>query len=300
MDTFAHPGLSSYTLLDSGRGEKLERVGPYVLRRPDPQALWHPHLAASEWQAADYRFERESDRGGYWHRRDDSLPKSWEMVEGDLRLRIQPTLFKHTGIFPEQAANWSWVKQQRAQLENAMAITGEPQARPRLLNLFGYTGVASILAAQEGWEVTHLDASRASLDWASENAQRSGLDDRAIRWILDDAARFTAREKRRGKTYHGILLDPPHYGRGPKGEKWQFEEGIMPLLEDAHSLLAETTGSFLILSSYAIGCSPLSFHNMLQDLGPGEVQSGELWLPEDTGGRRLPCGFCGRWIRGHN
>jgi len=296
MDTFAHPGLSSYQLLDSGHGEKLERVGDYVLRRPDPQALWHPHLSGSEWKNADFEFERESDRGGRWHRRAASSPKSWEMQEGNLRLRIQPTPFKHIGIFPEQAANWSWVAKQREVLAGSLTEQGGGE-RLRLLNLFGYTGVASILAAQDGWEVTHLDAARPSLDWASENAQRSGLDDRAIRWILDDAARFTARERRRGRTYHGILLDPPHYGRGPKGEKWQFEVGIMPLLMDAHALLAPTPGSFLILSSYAIGCSPLSFHNMLQDLGPGKVESGELWLPESNGGRRLPCGFCGRWVR---
>lgn len=291
MDNFAYPGLASYELLDSGRGEKLERVGPYVLRRPDPQALWRPHLEAKEWQQADFKFERESDRGGYWHKRINSLPSQWELQSGDLALRIQPTPFKHIGIFPEQAANWKWVSQQRSLLQKQ---TDEPL---RMLNLFGYTGVASILAAQEGWQVTHLDASRASVDWAAENASRSGLDDRAIRWILEDAAKFVARERRRGNTYHGILLDPPHYGRGPKGEKWQFENGIMPLLEDAHALLAPAPGSFLILSSYAIGCSPLAFENMLGDLGKGHVECGELWIPETSSGRRLPCGFCGRWQR---
>ncbi|MFK5955305.1 MAG: class I SAM-dependent methyltransferase [Planctomycetota bacterium] len=289
MDNFAYPGLASYELLDSGRGEKLERFGPYVLRRPDPQALWRPHLDASEWKQADYRFERESDRGGFWHKANNSLPSQWKLHSGGLELRVQPTPFKHVGIFPEQAANWKWVSEQRQSLQQQV------DGPLRLLNLFGYTGVASILAAQDGWEVTHLDASRSSLDWAAENAALSGLDDRALRWILEDAAKFVSRESRRGNTYHGILLDPPHYGRGPKGEKWQFEAGIMPLLEEAHSLLAPVKGSFLILSSYAIGCSPLAFHNMLSDLGPGGVDCGELWVPESASGRRLPCGFCGRW-----
>lgn len=291
MDTFAYPGLTSYELLDSGRGEKLERVGPYVLRRPDPQALWRPQLEANEWQQADFKFERESDRGGYWHKRINSLPSHWALESGDLTLRIQPTPFKHIGIFPEQAANWKWVSEQRSLLQEQV------DGPLRLLNLFGYTGVASILAAQDGWQVTHLDASRASVDWAAENASRSGLGDKALRWILEDAAKFVARERRRGNTYHGILLDPPHYGRGPKGEKWQFETGIMPLLEEAHGLLAPESGSFLILSSYAIGCSPLAFHNMLSDLGPGNVECGELWIPESASGRQLPCGFCGRWQR---
>jgi len=290
MEPFAFPGLDGYELLDSGEAEKLERFGPYVLRRPDPQALWRRRLAPSAWQQADYRFERESDRGGRWEHGGARLPRSWDMEVAGATLKIQPTPFKHVGLFPEQAANWQWVEAQHP------VLAAEADGPPRLLNLFGYTGAASILAAQAGWEVTHLDASRASVDWAAENARLSGLDD-GLRWILDDAARFTARERRRGNSYHGILLDPPHYGRGPKGEKWQFESGIMGMLEDAHALLASVPGSFLILSSYAIGCSPLAFHNMLQDLGPGRITTGELWLPEGDGARRLPCGFCGRWQR---
>jgi 23S rRNA (cytosine1962-C5)-methyltransferase len=291
MDAFAFPGLDQVQLLDSGNAEKLERYGPYVLRRPDPQALWRPRRPAAEWAAADYAFERESDRGGKWHRARPDLPESWPIEVGGATMLIRPTPFKHVGLFPEQAANWQWVEARRAELAPQL---DEP---PRLLNLFGYTGAASVLAAQAGWEVTHLDASRASLDWAAENARLSGLGERAMRWILDDAARFTARERRRERSYHGILLDPPHFGRGPKGETWRFEQGIMDLLADAHALLAPTPGSFLVLSSYAIGCSPLAFDGMLQDLGPGGIASGELWLPEAEGDRRLPCGFCARWWR---
>lgn len=291
MDSFAFPGLDGYQLLDSGEGEKLERVGAYVFRRPDPQAIWHRRLTAAEWREADFSFVRESDRGGYWDTKTSDLPKDWDFPIDDALFRIHPTPFKHMGLFPEQAVNWAWTAAQ------GRKIATEDGSKPRLLNLFGYTGVASILASQSGWEVTHLDASRASVDWAAENARRSNLDDRAIRWILDDAARFVTRELRREKQYHGILLDPPHYGRGPNGEKWQFETGIMRLLEDVHQLLAPTVGSFLILSSYAIGCSPLAFDNMLRDLGPGMVETGELWVPEEGSTRRLSCGFCGRWQR---
>jgi 23S rRNA (cytosine1962-C5)-methyltransferase len=288
MDPFAFPGLDGYALLDSGSGEKLERFGDFVLRRPDPQALWRPRMPLREWEQADFSFERKDDRGGSWRHRDRKLPLEWQMPIGGLQFRVHPTPFKHVGVFPEQASNWAWVEQQAAELK---------VERPRLLNLFGYTAVASVLAAHHGWEVTHLDASKASLDWASTNARNNDTPRDGIRWILEDALKFVRREARRENTYHGILLDPPHYGRGPKGEKWQFEEGIAPLLEACQSLLAPQKGSFLILSTYAIGFSPMAFENMLGDYAGGRVQSGELWLPEGDGARRLPCGFCSRWIR---
>ena len=288
MDPFAFPGLEGYALLDSGGGEKLERFGRYVLRRPDPQALWRPRLERKAWEAADYAFERKDDRGGSWRRRERDLPLEWEMPIHGLQFRVHPTPFKHVGIFPEQASNWAWVEQQRGKLR---------AEKPRLLNLFGYTAVASVLAAHQGWSVTHLDASKASLDWASSNARRNQTPQEGIRWVLEDALKFVHREARRQNTYHGILLDPPHYGRGPKGEKWQFEEGIAPLLEACRKLLAPDDASFLILSTYAIGFSPMAFDNMLGDFGGGKVRSGELWLPEGDGDRRLPCGFCSRWTQ---
>jgi 23S rRNA (cytosine1962-C5)-methyltransferase len=163
--------------------------------------------------------------------------------------------------------------------------------------MFAYTGAASVLAAQDGWQVTHVDAARPSLDWAAQNAAQSGLSEKSVRWMFDDCLKFAQREVRRGNKYHGILLDPPHYGRGPKGEKWQFEEHIAPLLDACRQLLASTKNSFVVISTYAIGYSPLAFENMLRDFGDGQVESGELWLPQKDSDRRLPCGFCARYSR---
>ena len=288
MSAFPHPGFSSYQLVDSGNGEKLERFGEVLLRRPDPQALWRPRLDGGVWHKADGRFVRESDRGGRWEGR---APKTWEIsLQGAVKIRIQPTPFKHVGIFPEQSTNWEFVANQ------GQVIADAGVAKPKLLNLFGYTGVASLLAASQGWEVTHCDASKASLDWAAENTKISDLEGN-IRWVLEDAAKFAGREQRRENSYHGILLDPPHYGRGPKGEKWQFETGIAPLLQSCGALLADVPGAFLILSTYAIGYTPIAFENMLQEIPNVKVQTGELALPEEDGQRFLPCGFCARAVR---
>lgn len=288
MSNFNHPALNTYQLLDSGNGEKLERFGDYILRRPDPQALWRPALESKDWLQADYKFVRESDRGGKWETT-DRAPKSWNIKVNGAILRIAPTPFKHVGLFPEQASNWQWVAEKRAQLREINA--------PKLLNMFAYTGAASILAAQDGWQVTHVDAARPSLDWAAQNAAQSGLSDNCIRWMFDDCLKFAQREVRRGNKYHGILLDPPHYGRGPKGEKWQFEDHIALLLDACQELLAPIKNSFVVISTYAIGYSPLAFENMLRDFGDGQVESGELWLPQKDSERRLPCGFCARFSR---
>ncbi len=288
MDSFYFPGVAGYELLDSGHAEKLERFGAFVLRRPDPQALWRPHLPPEEWNNADFSFVREDDRGGKWNKKRSNLPIEWQMEVEGASFRIHPTPFKHVGLFPEQASNWAWVDERRLQLG---------VERPNLLNLFGYTGAASILAAQAGWFVTHVDASKAALDWATGNAHASHAPQDGIRWLLDDALKFVEREVRRGNRYHGILLDPPHYGRGPKGEKWQFQDSIGRLLEGCHALLEPDPGSFLVLSTYAIGFSPLAFENMLNEFSGGAVESGELWIPEGDGSRRLPCGFCSRWQR---
>lgn len=295
---FPHPPLAQHQLLDSGGGEKLERYGGQVLRRPDPQALWRPRLGPEAWRQAGLSFVRESDRGGRWE--PDGGPSEWPLVLGaelglpPVTLLIRPTPFKHLGLFPEQAANWAWTEQRR----RALAAAGLTQ--PELLNLFAYTGAASLLAARSGWKVTHVDAARPALDWAAANARASGLAEGSVRWVLDDAAAFAAREARRGRRYHGILLDPPHYGRGPRGEAWQFEDGIAPLLEACGRLLAADAPSFLVLSTYAIGYSPLAFENLLRELGAGAVESGELAIPEAGQGqaaRLLPCGFCARYLR---
>lgn len=300
---FAIPPFPGYSLLDSGDARKLERFGEVVVDRPDPQALWRPRRERSEWERRrDLVFVRESDRGGRWEdargsgaRGKGPGVREWSVPFGAARFLVRPTSFKHVGLFPEQAANWTWVAGLRAQL-GASPSSGAP----RLLNLFGYTGAASILAVQAGYDVTHVDASRASLAWARENAAASGLDERAFRVVLEDALTFARREARRGQRYAGILVDPPHYGRGPKGEKWQLEESLAPLLEACGELLAER--SFLVLSTYAVGYSPLAFRNVLSEIEGGAVEVGELALPEELESARpprlLPCGFCARWWRG--
>jgi 23S rRNA (cytosine1962-C5)-methyltransferase len=285
--------FDGYALLDSGAGEKLERFGDLILARPDPQALW-PKLRPDEvWRAADLYFVRESDRGGRWERGTSARARSlgrapqWLVPLRGARVWIRPTPFKHVGLFPEQAPNWTWIERLRGELA---------RERPTLLNLFAYTGAASLLAARSGFSVTHVDASKTSLAWARENAAASSLAPSAVRFVLDDAPAFARREVRRGARYDGILLDPPHYGRGPKGEKWQFEEHVGPLLDACARLLGER--AFLVLSSYASGCSPLALANLLGELPTGRVEAGELVLPEQAGSRCLPCGFCARWSRG--
>jgi 23S rRNA (cytosine1962-C5)-methyltransferase len=296
---FPHPPLADHELLDSGEGEKLERFGPVVVRRPDPQALWRKRRSAEEWQAAHLAFERDPESGGKrgrW-RPSEQAPReargpaaAWKVRCGDATCVVKPTPFKHLGLFPEQASNWQWLRSSRA---------GLGAERPRLLNLFGYTGTASLLALRAGFEVTHVDASKASLAWARENLAASGLAADSMRVLLDDALGFVQREQRRGARYHAILLDPPHHGRGPRGERWQLEEHLAPLVEGCGALLEER--ALLVLSTYAVGSSPLSFANLLAELRGGSVAAGELAVPESLSGRAprlLPCGFCARFWRG--
>lgn len=298
---FEQPDFEDHELLDSGAGEKLERLGPVVLRRPDPQALWTPRLDAAVWDAAHLAFERDPESGGKrgrW-RLGPGAPSEargaepqWTVSWRDATFLVRPTPFKHIGLFPEQATNWAWIQSARPQLS---APGGEA---PRLLNLFGYTGAASVIAAQAGYEVTHIDASKTSIAWTRENASASGLGAGAFRVLVEDALVFCRRELRRRSVYSGIVMDPPHHGRGPKGETWQFEDGIAELVAAAGALLRPQ--GFLLLSSYAFGTSPVTLAGLLGDLEGGQVEAGELALRESSGdaSRSLSCGFCARFQRG--
>jgi 23S rRNA (cytosine1962-C5)-methyltransferase len=295
---FEQAPFDDYELIDSGAGEKLERFGEVVLRRPDPQALWHRRADERVWRGAHLTFERDEQSGGKrgrWIASRDAPPcargdrPEWRVRWRDAVCVVRPTPFKHVGLFPEQASNWAW-------LAAAAAELGE---RPRMLDLFGYTGMASIVAAQAGYDVTHVDASKTSLAWLRDNMRASELADDTVRIVLDDALAFARREVRRGAHYAAVMLDPPHFGRGPKGETWQFEEHIAPLLDACRALLAPR--AVLVLSTYAIGYSPLAFENMLGEFEGASVVSGELALRESTGSsskpRSLPCGFCARLTR---
>lgn len=290
---FEHPPFPDHALLDSGEGEKLERFGEVVLRRPDPQALWRRRAPAELWEEAHLCFVRESDRGGRWEPAPGAPAAArgsraeWPCRYAGATLLARPAPFKHVGIFPEQAANWELVRRVRPLLGDGP---------PRLLNLFAYTGAASVLAVQAGYEVTHVDASRSAIAWTLDNLAASGLSRDAVRVLCDDAPAFVRREARRGARYHVVLLDPPHHGRGPRGETWQFEQGIAPLVAAAGELLEER--ALLVLSTYAIGYSPLALVNLLQELPGGRLEAGELALPEGRGERLLPAGFCARWTRG--
>ncbi len=301
---FRAPRFSDYALLDSGGGEKLERLGPFVLRRPDPRALWAQRLAQADWNRADLRFELDPESGGKRGRwlGGDAAERGWSAsyaaagLDGPVRFHVRPGSFRHVGVFPEQAANWSWMVGLARPLHRAGP---EP---PRLLNLFGYTGIASLVARRAGFHVTHVDASKTALTALRENLALSGLASDGLRMLCDDALAFARREVRRGSRYAGILVDPPHHGRGPKGELWQLGEHLAPLIDVCAELVGER--AFLCLSTYATTTSPLGLANLFGALAfaGGEVTVGELALEEDphpsSPSRSLPCGACARWTRG--
>jgi 23S rRNA (cytosine1962-C5)-methyltransferase len=276
-----------YALIDSGDGKKLERCGPYRLVRPEPQCLWSPRLEADAWFGADAVFDpTDEDEAGHW--RFSVRPKdSWPMTWNGVRFHGRLTAFRHLAFFPEQAANWSWL-QERLQAGPAGA---------RVLNLFGYTGVASLVCADAGAAVTHVDASKKAIGWARENAELSKLGDRPIRWICEDARKYVQREARRGSKYDGIILDPPKYGRGPTGEVWRLFEDLPELLRLCVSLLSDDA-SFLILNGYAERISGLSLAGLLADAMAGrggQLDWGELALMEDAGDRGVGLSFFARW-----
>ena len=284
LETLIGEPWGDYGLIDSGHGRKLERYGPYRFVRPEAQALWAP--AGTDWQAhAEFVPGSDEDGGGQW-RYARSVPKGWPLTWDDLRFTAQTTPFRHLGFFPDMAPVWSWMRERLHGLD-----------APDCLNLFGYTGVGSLALASRGARVVHVDASKKSVEAARANASLSGLSDRPVRWIVDDAARFTAREVRRGRTYHGILLDPPKYGRGPEGEVWRLEEHLPGLIADCRQLLGAES-RFLFLTVYAVRMSALAIGEMLSQAMAGmggRVEAGELGVREEARGLALPTAIWARW-----
>jgi 23S rRNA (cytosine1962-C5)-methyltransferase len=276
---------ADYELIDSGAGQKLERYGKYVLARPDPGALWSKSLPEAEWKKADAEFIRKGEKVE-WKLKSD-LPPAWSINFGGLNLVIKPTSFKHTGLFPEQEANWRWMRD----------IIKKSDRQVKVLNLFAYTGGATLACAQAGAEVVHLDGSKKAVDWGKENAEASGLTDKPVRWILDDALAFLKREVKRGNKYDAIIMDPPAFGHGPKDEIWKIEEDFIKLFENCLQVLSDKPVFFLV-NGYASGYSPIAYQNNLEALAQkygGDIELGELTIKESKTDRLLPAGIFARW-----
>lgn len=286
-----------YEVLDTSSGEKLERWGNYTLVRPDPQVIWNTPRDDRRWKNPNGHYHRSSQGGGEWEF--FKLPQEWDIhyQNGgglDLTFHLKPFSFKHTGLFPEQAVNWDWFSSiiRKALAEN-------PSREIRVLNLFAYTGGATLSAAAAGAHVTHVDASRGMVGWAKENAASSGLSDAPVRWLVDDCVKFVEREIRRGNTYDAVIMDPPSYGRGPKGEIWKIEDSVYPFIELAAKILTRNPLFFLI-NSYTTGLQPAVLSYMLGTaIVPGfggRAEASEIGLPVSSNGLVLPCGASGRWI----
>ena len=277
-----------YELLDCGGGERLERWDRQVLVRPDPQAIWETPWEHPAWRKAGGRYLRSSTGGGHWEKK--ALPESWKIRYRNLTFQVKPMNFKHTGLFPEQAVNWDFMAEK---IRNA----GRPV---RVLNLFAYTGGATVACARAGASVCHVDAAKGMVAWARENAKLSGLGEAPIRWIVDDCAKFVEREIRRGRKYDAIIMDPPSYGRGPTGEVWKLEENLYPFVQLVSGVLSDSP-LFVILNSYTTGLAPSVVTYILELLISkqfgGHTISDELGLPVTESGLALPCGATGRWTR---
>ncbi len=274
-----------YEVIDCSKGEKLERWGDYILVRPDPQVIWDTPRKEKGWHKMNAHYHRSKKGGGEWEFFD--LPQQWSIHYRNLTFQLKPFSFKHTGLFPEQAANWDWFSE-------LIKKAGIPV---KVLNLFAYTGGATIAAAAAGASVTHVDASKGMVTWAKENAASSGLADAPIRWIVDDCVKFVEREIRRGNHYDAIIMDPPSYGRGPKGEIWKIEESIHPLVKLCAQLLVDRPLFFLI-NSYTTGLQPAVLSYLIgTELKrfPGKVTADEIGLPVSSNGLTLPCGASGRF-----
>ena len=275
-----------YKVLDTSGGEKLERWGKYVLVRPDPQVIWNTPKDDPLWRKYDARYARSSTGGGKWANL--RLPEHWQVKYRELTFNVKPMNFKHTGVFPEQAANWDFIME---------TIRGA--GRPiNALNLFAYTGGATLACAAAGANVCHVDAAKGMVAWAKENAKSSGLEDRPIRWIVDDCAKFVEREIRRGRRYDAIIMDPPSYGRGPSGEIWKLEENLWPFVQLVSQVLSDKP-LFVIINSYTTGLAPSVVGYIMDSIFTkrfgGHSECGELGLPVKDSGLVLPCGSTGRW-----
>lgn len=279
-------GWKDYEVIDCSEGEKLERWGNYLLVRPDPQVIWSTPKKETGWTKMNGHYHRSAKGGGEWEF--FHLPEQWTISYKELTFQLKPFSFKHTGLFPEQAANWDW-------FSDKIKKAGRPV---KVLNLFAYTGGATLAAAQAGAQVTHVDASKGMVGWAKENARSSGLESASIRWIVDDCVKFVEREIRRGNHYDAIIMDPPSYGRGPKGEIWKIEDSIYPFVKLCSQLLSDTPLFFLI-NSYTTGLAPSVLSYMISteitSKFGGSVQSDEVGLPVKSSGLILPCGASGRW-----
>ena len=278
-----------YEVLDTSDGEKLERWGRYILVRPDPQVIWQTPRRDPLWKKYDARYARSNSGGGQWLQH--HLPERWQIRYRELVFNVKPMNFKHTGVFPEQAANWDFIDRQIREARRPVSV----------LNLFAYTGGATLAAAAAGASVCHVDAARGMVAWARENAASSGLSEAPIRWIIDDCAKFVEREIKRGKRYDAVIMDPPSYGRGPSGEIWKLEKDLYPFLQLVSGVLSENP-LFFIINSYTTGLAPSVLTYLLDSTVTsrfgGHSESDELGLPVTDSGLALPCGATGRWTRG--
>ncbi len=280
-----------YELIDCSNGEKLERWGEHILVRPDPQAIWETPRRHPGWRSPDARYVRSREGGGQWEK--NRIPESWKIRYGELTFQVKPMNFKHTGLFPEQAVNWDWfgglIRKRKEK---------DPEKPVKVLNLFAYTGGATLAAAAAGAEVVHVDASKGMVQWAKENAAVSGLENAPIRFFVDDCVKLVERELRRGNRYDGIIMDPPSYGRGPKGEIWKIEESLYPFVKQAAKLLSDDP-LFFLLNSYTTGLAPSVLTYMIkleiESKHAGATEASEIGLPVRDSRLVLPCGASGRF-----
>ncbi|MEI7688939.1 MAG: class I SAM-dependent methyltransferase [Candidatus Nomurabacteria bacterium] len=275
-----------YELMDSGEGFKLERYGDYILSRPDPEALWKKNLSDKEWKNIDLEFIRNGTKNKWIIKH--GTPNNWNISYYNFNFNIKPTSFKHIGLFPEQLSNWKWMEE---------IIKNSKNKKPTVLNLFAYTGGATLVAAKAGAEVCHVDGSKSAVEWARLNAEISGLKDAPIRWLIEDVTLFLKREIKRGRKYDAIIMDPPAFGHGPKDEIWKIEEGFLNLMDLCRQVLPEDP-LFILINGYTAGYSSIVYENNLIDLMKdyeGKIEGGELVIEESSSKRLLPCGIFARW-----